>query len=380
MISPSLSRFALIASLAIASLFVHASCARSGDSAPEVDSLTLFDPDAGDASPQNACVETRCPPPFATCPGEPGVCTTNLTNDIDHCGACGAKCPAPSNNASFVCSGSECKMVCDPLSADCNGSVADGCETATESDPANCGGCGVSCKEGVICWRGACGCPNGYTACGDDCKKLDSDDLNCSACGNICKPPANPADPAWRCGPNVTPPNTKWTCMSSACGLSCKGGFGDCNNQFCADGCELDLKTDPENCGACGRKCGAGQTCEAGTCLCPSNMINCDGVCVDWQTDARNCGLCGRRCPGPSANTTRKPGSGSPLCENGECSYVCFPGFADCDENVINGCETNINTSQGHCGGCGIQCNVPAGQPCVLGKCLTRECDAGVVF
>jgi len=56
----------------------------------------------------------------------------------------------------------------------------------TDGDRDNCGFCGNACKDGVLCWRGACGCPNGYTQCGDDCKKLDSDRDNCGACGKMC--------------------------------------------------------------------------------------------------------------------------------------------------------------------------------------------------
>jgi len=383
MSSQSLSRLALIVSLAVSSLSLHASCARSGSSEPEADNLGVFGTDAGGAV-QNACIATECPAPYATCPGEPGFCATNLTKDVDHCGSCDRKCPTKAINASYVCSDSQCKMVCDPLFADCNNSIADGCETPLEGDPLNCGACGTACKnggdggdggDGVLCWRGACGCPNGYTQCGLECKKLSSDDLNCGACDNACKAPTNDADPAWRCGANVTPANTKWTCLSSACELSCKPGFGDCNNVFCTDGCEIDLKVDPENCGACGNKCAAGQTCEGGSCMCPAGTINCGGDCVDVLTDARNCGKCGRRCPGPSSKTA----NGSPVCEAGQCSYTCFPGFANCDDNPANGCEANLLTNPNHCGTCPTKCNVAAGQPCIVGKCLTRECDAGVV-
>jgi hypothetical protein len=97
---------------------------------------------------------------------------------------------------------------------------------------------------------------------------------------------------------------------------------------------------------------------------------------VDVQVDARNCGACRQRCPGALGRTA----GGSPACEGGSCTYVCFPGFADCDGAAFNGCETNLANDQLHCGSCTTKCNVGAGQPCVGGKCLTRECEAGVVF
>ena len=75
----------------------------------------------------------------------------------------------------------------------------------------NCGGCGVACKEGEICWRGACGCPKGFAACGNECKNLATDDDSCGACDTKCTEPP-PSDPAWVCGPGVQPPQTMWGC------------------------------------------------------------------------------------------------------------------------------------------------------------------------
>ena len=112
--------------------------------------------------------------------------------------------------------------------------------------------------------------------------------------------------------------------------------------------------------------------------MCPSGTTNCNGNCVDLKLDARNCGSCGRRCPGP-VPSTRRPGGGSPSCDDGECKYTCFPGFADCDEFISNGCEVDLRTDPRHCGTCGTDCPLGANQPCVAGKCLSRECDGGTV-
>jgi hypothetical protein len=360
-------RLALLLAAALSSLVLQASCARSVEDIPY--EPRMFAPEL---AARDFCIQTECPLPFATCPGERGVCTVDLRSDIDHCGACDTACPRPSSkqHGSYVCSEGQCRLACAPLFADCNGLEVDGCEKSTQSDPANCGGCGIKCEEGVLCWKGACGCPNGFTQCGSDCKKLDSDDNNCSACGMKCGPPASDTDPRWICGPAITPPNTKWTCASSSCDLQCKPAFGDCNKNFCGDGCEIDLRKDPKNCGACGNACAEGQSCENGACMCPQGTESCFGVCVSLASDVENCGACAITCPGPSKSTS----GGGPACVGGKCTYVCFPGFADCDGKISNGCEANLATDQGHCGSCTTECDIANGQPCVGGKCLTKAC------
>lgn len=275
--------------------------------------------------------------------------------------------------SSYTCSGGTCVLLCSTFSANCNNDPKDGCETSTANDPANCGGCGVACADGVPCWKGNCGCPNGLTQCGDDCIDLKSDDANCGACGSVCAAPANDNDARWICGAGVQPPATTWKCGDAACTIQCKPGVGNCNDDLCEDGCETSLIDDPKNCGACGHACESYQSCKKGQCVCPFGMTMCDGECVDLNTDPNNCGRCGDWCEGASN------GKGSPTCADGKCGYVCFPGFADCDGRLANGCETNVATNPAHCGSCKTQCDVAAGQPCVGGACLTKPCEDGTV-
>ncbi|MEM9188236.1 MAG: hypothetical protein AAGF12_03630 [Myxococcota bacterium] len=51
----------------------------------------------------------------------------------------------------------------------------------------------------------------------------------------------------------------------------------------------------------------------------------------------------------------------------------CAPGTADCDANMVNGCEVDLDTRE-NCGGCGVQCGVAESccngiQCCVTGTC-----------
>ena len=50
--------------------------------------------------------------------------------------------------------------------------------------------------------------------------------------------------------------------------MDCNEGRADCNNSQ-SDGCEVNIDSDPRNCGACGHVCDAvaGQACVAGRCV-----------------------------------------------------------------------------------------------------------------
>jgi hypothetical protein len=350
----------------VALVMLVAACAKSGTGSGGDDQQ--FSPNG--AAPLEACIQTECPTPWATCAGG-GLCTTDTSKDVANCGACGHSCPQPqtSLHVTALCDRSTCAMACANLFADCNHDGADGCEVSLADDPKNCGGCGVACKDGQICWRGACGCPSGFAVCGNDCTNLATDNASCGACGNACKAPP-PDDPAWRCGAGIQPPQTEWGC-DGGCKIICQGKWADCDHDLCRNGCEIDTDADPQNCGACGRACAANQECVSGECLCPPGTVRCGPRCVDTSVDIDNCGACGNSCDGSSDPTAH----GAPTCAGGKCGYVCYAGFADCNKNLYDGCEVDVKTDQQHCGSCGTSCDVERGQPCVLGKCLTKPCD-----
>src|SRR5262249_32571394 len=123
------------------------------------------------------------------------------------------------------------------------------------------------------------------------------------------------------------------------------------------------------NCGACGHVCVAANgtpTCNGGTCgisSCSAGFANCDGNpangCeTNTTTDVNNCGSCGQVC---------SPLNDTPACVNGVCASVCNAGFANCNGNPANGCETNITTDVNNCGSCGHIC--PPLTVCTAGLC-----------
>ncbi|MBX3201163.1 MAG: hypothetical protein KF894_23695 [Labilithrix sp.] len=335
------------------------------------------EPDANAFAP--LCKATECPAPYDTCSDDAFRCETNFDIDNTSCGACGVTCPSGEQvkqvfGGEWFCQSARCELSCDPEShrGDCNGDAADGCEADLRCDPNNCGACGVKCPAGVQCVKGNCGCPAGLAVCGDgcfaECAHLPTDDANCGTCGNQCPFPEFPP---------TTPDHTYYGCGSGSCDeLKCENGFKDCNGDVDSDGCEVDVYFDPMNCGGCGKKCADGQFCEFGTCKCGPQETNCPfpsgaPFCVKLDTDPANCGVCSHWCPQPM------DGSGKAVCRNGKCEVACNPGYADCDGDVANGCETFIAADPRNCGACGAACDLALGQPCVNGACLLRPCEPG---
>jgi hypothetical protein len=95
------------------------------------------------------------------------------------------------------------------------------------------------------------------------------------------------------------------------------------------------------------------------TATCPPGQVLCAGGCKDLNVDVNNCGSCGNVCA---------VANGIPGCVNGHCVIVsCIGGFGDCNGNVSDGCETNLNIDQNNCGTCRHVC--PPGQTCKGGVC-----------
>jgi hypothetical protein len=294
--------------------------------------------------------------------------------DVD----CGAECDP--------CElGQACAETRDCLEGEClegfcqDPSCSDDVLSGDESD-VDCGGSCRPCPPGSLCGdnddcdskvcsdEGVCAEPS----CNDRVFNGDESDIDC---GGSC--PKCP--PGRRCREGED-------CIGDVCGLDdrcivvCLEGRADCDLSA-ENSCEVNLKTDPENCGACGDDCALAHAvpgCSGAECFvasCVGRYLDCngdpsDGCEVNGGSDVENCGACGKKCPAAQ---------GKALCIDGECDIECDEGFANCDGNLANGCEKSVTGDVNNCGGCGKVCPSPLGETpwCVDGVCGSTACPDG---
>ncbi len=297
----------------------------------------------------------------------------DVTTDVANCGGCGVACPMGSGCSNGSCVPCGATSLGAPCSTGTSvGSCCDGYCAEMTSDPANCGGCGISCTSGELCSNGCYGavsntcisvtCPSGEdcvltswsqstncvrtscavqpdnypcalsghqlgTCCGEQCVDLNQSTPNCGACGNPC--PSGEFCNQGYCYPD---PVCSSSFSSTVCPLD-GGGLGAC----CAAGC-ADFSADPVNCGGCGNVCPEASLCQGGACVevdggpttcatstCPSGTgcVASSGFCLPTT-----CTLGGAQCA--------TGGGGSGTCCNGAC---------------VEAYDTNAN-----CGYCGNAC------------------------
>ena len=372
--------------------------------------------------------------------------------NASHCGAC--------NQAIGDTTHASCMLgvrMCTDDGAiwnDCNNDWTDGCETNIETDATHCNECNAACDSFEVCNTGTCECDSGYTdcdsACQDDSTYFVSDNLNCGTCGNVCGTGeicvasscvCNNTAGFSDCDSNMETPCIQITGVgatnSSHCGActsavvgphaTCVNGVPTCDTNYdeCAgsivdaDGCEISLQDDNDNCGVCDTVCPTNEECVTGLYSCISGYSRCDGTCREdatyYQSLHDDCGTCGVECTATSeichegvceCNNTagyfdcdadmetaciHTNGTGATDVNNcGACGVVvaavqatcedggvptCTGNYANCDGNWANGCEIDTDTNVLHCGECnaeiGILTHAAAG--CVAG---TVSCDS----
>jgi MYXO-CTERM domain-containing protein len=425
------------------------------------------------------CDAGNCPPGQGDCNEDPADgCETDTSADINNCGWCGHGCSFP--NASATCNAGLCELVtCQAGFEDCDGNVINGCESDPLIDPNNCGLCGTVCgpyaNATAGCSNGGCvieACDAGWDDCNgvlaDGCEtSVVADPDNCGGCGVQCildhavqtycedavchvgectvvpqsietaHPYSNGQDLTWQIvhpgaieisvhfamfnternydyvqlrdgadnlivqywgdlGPFTADPvpgdtvNIVFHSDSSVVydgfiidssrycgGTGCEAGWGDCDG-LAANGCETDVLSSLDHCGACGQLCGDPHTdgqCNAGACTPGSNCLagwgDCnsdmaDGCESDLNNDPATCGDCATACSDVYPNA--EVGCASGACAMG----ACFAGFDDCNTDPADGCEIQIDADPDNCGLCGQVCDLDhvAVNGCLAGGCV----------
>ncbi len=298
------------------------------------------------------------------------------------------------------------------------------------SDPESENFEGYDCKslEGHTCRDGKCAISDaGAAFCDDKIADPKTDQEHCGAKDYCSDDDPNSND--WT-GENC---NAKpmHECRDGKCQLP-----ADFEGAFC-DGKIIDPKTDLRYCGA-KRYCANGDKQSddytGEDCSAKGEFYECaDGKCKYAKTDSAHCGgkdinpktnsaYCGAKgdCTGndPKAEDyagvdcsekTKHTADDDYQCKEGECaltcaggkrlcqnscidgtnvdacddaSTTCKKGYGNCNSNLYDGCETNLQTSSAHCGACGNACEVSAfanaaAVGCKNGECMPTACEKG---
>lgn len=128
-------------------------------------------------------------------------------------------------------------------------------------------------------------------------------------------------------------------------GPRCTGALSYCGGEC------VDRRSDPFNCGVCGRACSAGEFCNEGSCTATCPLTVCGVLCVDLATSPVSCGRCDVTC-GATA-----------FCRGGVCTDTCLAPLQHCGTECVDPTVDPLN-----CGRCGFAC--AADSVCRASSCI----------
>ncbi len=213
-------------------------CAACGDDCTDT---TTYPHSTGQDCENHASCTFGCESGYDDCPSDGAGCGTVLGTDTD-CTGCGDAC---SGDIAPVCLDTGDRCGCNEQ-ADCPADrLCCGTQTCIIHSVDNCTGCGEACSVKV----GGNHC-NGDVANGWACE-CDGNDSDCKGVYEFSK---ETCSGTYQCQCNATE-----NCAGLLDDMCCyKGGELHC----------VDLLTDKDNCGVCGRACAADENCTDGVCGC----------------------------------------------------------------------------------------------------------------
>jgi hypothetical protein len=419
-----------------ASVWINGSCVLAACSSEPIGAVCALG-DGGIGS----CAGGICQPEGAQRCGSYGyICTPGNTCSGGVCVGVGCNaggCPtgtACSDN--FGCLATSCGAGSNDEYCLQGGFCCEGACISGQTDPSNCGACGLSCGDAGLCINSYCVVEPTCAVSGDNaqCRSATSALDPGFCCNGLCVDPEQDTQGCGACGQSCTSCTSsggcangqgctiQGLCASLACtglpnGLACSlPALLDLGNSTlqhtygserirseCCGGACTDLDFDSSNCGACGIACPAGTACQGGQCLQVVNCVNaangsacwlgpsqgegmcCAGSCVDTASDTSNCYFCGGTClPGDGCDSqglclVDGGGSYDPLvssCGPEADGNPCTTGGGGAGICCASACVEG-GSIEG-CVGCGLDCPPCAGG-CPTGTLCVNETFQGTI-
>jgi hypothetical protein len=247
---------------------------------------------------------------------------------------------------------------------------------------------------------GACGSSTSSKSDGDDGSAGSAGEGNGGECEPGDREPAGDG-----CNTCTCTDDGEWACTEIGCECTVgemRPAGDDCNTCTCVgDGwactdiaCPTTCMLGDEMVEGC-RQCTCGDfgdgpmwICDSDQCCEPGETRSSDGGCNtcdmdgEWQCTDRECEPCmfiGEVIDAGDDCNSCTCTEGGWVCTTRDCSDVdCRPGFANCNGDATDGCETDIANSYMNCGMCGLYCSISGAYAgCVDGECVIDHCQSG---
>jgi hypothetical protein len=230
----------------------------------------------------NECLTNNggCNAAFYTCSNNMGSAASCVPKDL-----CATENPCSTSPVAACTNHTGAASTCTcPTGFAGTGVGPNGCADINECLGSN--GCSPNANCNNTSGSYTCTCKNGFTGNGTTCTDTNECSANTDGCTQL------------------------QTCSNTAGSFTCNActaGSASCDGVD-SNGCEVNTNGDVNNCGSCGHVCpavGGTATCNSGVCgiVCTGSHFNCDGQAangceVDVSNDPNNCGVCGHSCCG----------------------------------------------------------------------------------